>query len=295
MATMQRRLAAIVHADLADFTRMMEGAETLTFQHLKSATSDVWRPAIEAGGGRLVGTAGDAILAEFGSTVAAVEAAIDIQERMTRFNETLEESERMLFRIGVHLGEVIVDEDQNIFGDGVNLAARIQAIAEPGGVAVSRTVRDVTELQIDCAFVDGGEHQVKNVSRPIHVYHVRPKASVSETTAPILPQATLRFEGTDSSGHKYGFDLALDKLITRPQGAVIGRAVDQCELVLAHRTVSRRHARLSFEGEVLQIEDLGSTNGTSVNGTPGRPGAPVPVHAGSKLKIGEVELAVRHI
>ena len=81
----------------------------------------------------------------------------------------------MMFRVGVHLGEVIVDEeDQNIFGDGVNLAARIQALAEPGGIAVSRAVRDLAELRIDYAFVDGGEHQVKNVSRAVQVFHVRP-------------------------------------------------------------------------------------------------------------------------
>src|SRR6516165_1396814 len=199
---MQRRLAAIVHADLAGFTRMMEGAETRTFRHLKSAQIDVWRPAIEAGGGRLVGTAGDAMLAEFASAVAAVSAAIDIQERMARFNEALDESQRMMFRVGVHLGEVIVDqEDQNIFGDGVNLAARIQAIAEPGGIAVSRAVRDVTELRVDYSFVDG-EHRLKNVSRPIHIYHVR-TASTSptaapRTTTPVVPKVTLHFEGADS-------------------------------------------------------------------------------------------------
>ena len=163
---MQRRLAAIVHADLAGFTRMMEGAETRTFRHLKSAQIEVWRPAIDAGSGRLVGTAGDAMLAEFGSAVTAVGAAIDIQERMARFNEALAVEQRMLFRVGVHLGEVIVDdEDQNIFGDGVNLAARIQSLAEPGGIAVSRAVRDLVELRVEYAFVDGGEHQLKNVSR----------------------------------------------------------------------------------------------------------------------------------
>lgn len=292
---MQRRLAAIIHADLADFTRLMEGSETLTFHHLKSATSDVWRPAIEVAGGRLVGIVGDAMLAEFSSTLAALMAAIDIQERMARFNSALEERERLMFRIGVHLGEVIVDEDENIFGDGVNLAARIQAIAEPGGVAVSRAVRDITELQIDYAFIDGGEHQVKNVSRPVHIYHVRPTTTLSETTAPILPEAMMRFEGTDPSGHKYGFDLSLDRLATRPQGAIIGRAIDQCELVLAHRTVSRRHARLSLVGEALQIEDLGSTNGTSVNGAPAPTGVPLPVQPGTKLKIGDIELLVRHV
>src|SRR5436190_9511611 len=197
MATLQRRLAAIVHADLAGFTRMMEGAETRTFRHLKAAQIDVWRPAIQAGGGRMVGTAGDAMLAEFGSAVAAVSAAIDIQERMARFNEALDETQRMMFRVGVHLGEVIVDEeDQNIFGDGVNLAARIQAVAEPGGIAVSRAVRDVAELRIEYAFVDGGEHRLKHVSRPVHIYHVRVRADASvRTTTSTLPNATLRFHG----------------------------------------------------------------------------------------------------
>ena len=107
---MQRRLAAIVHADLAGFTRMMEGAETRTFRHLKSAQIEVWRPAIEASQGRLVGTAGDAMLAEFGSAVTAVGAAIDIQERMARFNEALqadqqaEDEERALERHANLLG-----------------------------------------------------------------------------------------------------------------------------------------------------------------------------------------------
>jgi class 3 adenylate cyclase len=292
---MQRRLAAIVHADLAGFTRMMEGAETRTFRHLKSAQTEVWRPAIEAGGGRLVGTAGDAMLAEFGSAVGAVAAAIEIQERMARFNQTLSEPQRLLFRIGVHLGEVIVDEeDQNIFGDGVNLAARIQAIAEPGGIAVSRAVRDVTELRIDYAFVDGGPHQMKNVSRPVHVFHIRTTpASSTKTTTRVLPQVTLRFEGADSTGQKYGFDVALAKLMEAPQGMTIGRAIDQCDLVVAHATVSRRHARLTLSGEALQIEDLGSTNGTAVNEIALKAGAPVALNAGAKLRLGDVALGIR--
>src|SRR4029450_8714776 len=229
---MQRRLAAIVHADIAGFTRMMEGSETRTFRHLKTAQIDVWRPAIQAASGRLVGTAGDAMLAEFGSAgtagsgprgpgrvgtagdamlaefgsaVTAVSAALDIQERMARFNDTIEPEQRMNFRIGVHLGEVIVDdEDQNIFGDGVNLAARIQALAEPGGIAVSRAVRDLVELRIEYAFVDGGEQTLKNVSRSVqivHVHHTKTAvpantASLANTTTRMVPQITLRFEGT---------------------------------------------------------------------------------------------------
>ncbi|MBS0223068.1 MAG: adenylate/guanylate cyclase domain-containing protein [Proteobacteria bacterium] len=299
---MQRRLAAIVHADLAGFTRMMEGAETRTFRHLKSAQTEVWKPAIEAGGGRLVGTAGDAMLAEFGSAVGALAAAIDIQERMARFNEALTENQRMLFRIGVHLGEVIVDEeDQNIFGDGVNLAARIQAIADPGGIAVSRAVRDVTEVRIDYAFVDGGEHKLKNVSRPVQIFHVRNAAASghadesAKTTTRLLPQITLRFEGANSAGQKFSFDVALDRLVTLAQGMVIGRAADQCELVVPHPTVSRRHARLMLNGDALQVEDLGSTNGTAVNGAIALARVPVPLQTGSRLRVGDVELSVRQL
>lgn len=293
---MQRRLAAIVHADLAGFTRMMEGAETRTFRHLKTAQIDIWRPAIEAGGGRLVGTAGDAMLAEFGSAVAAVGAAIDIQERMALFNESLDEGQRMLFRIGVHLGEVIVDEeDQNIFGDGVNLAARIQSLAEPGGIAVSRAVRDMTELRIDYAFLDGGEHRLKNVSRPMHVFHVRhaarPAAATAESAAPLK----VRFEGADSKGTTYAFEVPLARLVSLSDGMAIGRAAGRCELVVSHATVSRRHARLTLAGETLRIEDLGSTNGTSVDGKTVRAGTPTALPAGSRLRLGDVTLSIRQV
>ncbi|CAN5807607.1 hypothetical protein BH11PSE3_BH11PSE3_13330 [soil metagenome] len=293
---MQRRLAAIVHADVAGFTRMMEGSETRTFRHLKSAMIEVWRPAIDAASGRLVGTAGDAMLAEFGSAVTAVGAALDIQERMAQFNETLDAQQRMQFRIGVHLGEVIVDEeDQNIFGDGVNLAARIQALAEPGGIAVSRAVRDLVELRVEYAFVDGGEHQLKNVSRSVQVFHVRQaEAPVAMgTTTRMVPQVTLRFEGTDSTSSKHAFEVTLEKLMSRADGLVIGRAADQCDLVVAHPTVSRRHARLRVAGEALQLEDLGSTNGTKVGDQALKAGQPVTLHAGDKLRLGDVDMHVR--
>ena len=298
---MQRRLAAIVHADIAGFTRMMEGSETRTFRHLKTAQIEVWRPAIQAANGRLVGTAGDAMLAEFGSAVTAVSAALDIQERMAKFNDTIEPEQRMNFRIGVHLGEVIVDdEDQNIFGDGVNLAARIQALAEPGGIAVSRAVRDLVELRIEYAFVDGGEQTMKNVSRSVQIFHVKhaksavPAAPVHTTTR-MVPQITLRFEGTDSGKTKHSFEVTLEKLMSRSDGMVIGRAVDQCDFVLAHPTVSRRHARLRVAGEALQVEDLGSTNGTRVGEQALKAGEPVALHAGNKLRIGDIDMMLRHL
>jgi len=261
----RRRLSAILHADLAGSVRMTEGDEDLTFRHLTSVRREIWRPAIESAGGSLVNSTGDSMLAEFGSAVAAVAAAIDIQERMARFNEPLGEEQRLMFRIGVHLGEVIVDEEHSdIFGDGVNLAERIQTLAEPGGIAASRALRDVAELKTEYAFVDGGEHQVKNVSRSLHIYHVR-RRDVTPTKTVISAPATLRFQGADLEGRKFGFNLKFDKLLEKGEGLVIGRAFE-CDAVLSHSTVSRQHARLVLADNVLQIEDLGSTNGTAVDG-----------------------------
>ena len=296
MAIPQRRLSAILYADLAGSVRMTERNEDRTFSHLTAVRREIWRPAIESAGGSLVNSTGDSMLAEFGLAVAAVTAAIDIQERMARFNLLLDEEQRLMLRIGVHLGEVIVDEENHdIFGDGVNLAERIQALAEPGGIAVSRALRDVTELKVDYAFVDGGEHQAKNVSRSLHVFHVRRRENTptKTVTSSALPQATLRFQGADPEGRKFGFNLKFDKLLEKREGLVIGRDFE-CDGVLSHSTVSRRHARLVIADDILQIEDLGSTNGTAVDGAVVAAGTRQPLQAGAKLRIGDIELAFRY-
>jgi adenylate cyclase len=298
MPPSERRLSALLHADLAGFVRLVEAEEDLTFERLRSARGEIWQPAIESAGGSLVHSTGDAMLAEFGSAVTAVSAALDIQERMAKFNDTIEPEQRMNFRIGVHLGEVIVDdEDQNIFGDGVNLAARIQALAEPGGIAVSRAVRDLVELRIEYAFVDGGEQTLKNVSRSVQIFHVKHAKSAvpANTTTRMVPQVTLRFEGSDSTKTKHSFEVTLEKLMSRSDGMVIGRSADQCEFVVAHPTVSRRHARLRVAGEALQVEDLGSTNGTKVGEQALKAGEPMVLHAGDKLRLGDVDMLVRHL
>ena len=148
-------------------------------------------------------------------------------------------------------------------------------MAEPGGIAVSRAVRDVTELQVEYAFIDGGEHQAKNVSRSLQIYHVHARTAAStRTTTSAVPRLTLRFRGM-LAGRPYGFELAIDRLMARPDGLVIGRALDQSDFVLSHSTVSRRHARLLFTDGRLQIEDLGSTNGTAVDGEAAQPGQAV--------------------
>jgi class 3 adenylate cyclase len=294
----ERRLSAILHADVAGFVRLVEHEEDLTFEHLRAARERIWQPTIESAGGSLVHTTGDSILAEFKSAVAAVRAAIAIQERMTRFNGDLAEEQRLVFRIGIHLGEIIVDEaGHDIFGDGVNLAERIQVLAEPGGIAVSQAVRDVTELQDDYAYVDGGEHRAKHVSRPLHIYRIRAlesAATLPSTSTPL--RGTFRFRGADVRGHKFGFDLDFDALVKRNQVVLIGRDSDQCDIVLRHASVSRRHARLSVGNDnSLRIEDIGSTNGTFIDGRPVALGdPPEPLAPGSTLKLGDIELVVRY-
>ena len=293
----ERRLSAILHADLAGFVRLVEAEEDLTFERLRSARGAIWQPAIEGAGGSLVHSTGDAMLAEFGSAAAAVQVAIDIQERMARFNEGLAEEQRLLFRIGVHLGEILFDEtNHDIFGDGVNLAERIQVLAEPGGIAVSRAVRDVARLRDDYAYIDGGEHQAKHVSRPLHIYRVRARMSsvtVPSRRAPL--RGVVHFHGADDSGRKFGFDVAMDELVRRQQSVLIGRDASECNVVLLNTSVSRRHARLSVDGNnILHIEDVGSTNGTSINGEPITPGLIRPLEPGSTLKLGEIELVVRY-
>lgn len=300
MTRSERRLSAILHADVAGFVRLVEREEDLTFESLRTARSRIWQPTIESAGGVLVHTTGDSILAQFESAIAAVRAAIAIQEHMARFNEGLAEEQRLLFRIGVHVGEIIIDEaGHDIFGDGVNLAERIQVLAEPGGIAVSRAVRDVTELQLqdDYAYVDGGEHQAKHVSRPLHIYRVRAHESavtMPRTSVPL--RGTFRFRGADLSGHQFGFDLDLDSLMKRNQTVLVGRDSAQCDVVLLHASISRRHARLSVGNDnTLRIEDVGSTNGTAIDGKPlAAGGPPQRLAPGSTLRLGDIELVVRY-
>lgn len=299
MAPSERRLSAILHADLAGFVRLVENEEELTFEHLRSARDKIWQPTIEGAGGYLVHSTGDSLLAEFGSAVAAVQVAIDIQERMAQFNDGLAEEQRLMFRIGVHLGEIIIDEaNHDIFGDGVNLAERIQVLAEPGGIAVSRAVRDIAKLPDDYAYVDGGEHRAKHVSRLLHIYRVRARessATVQSRPVPVPLRGIFHFHGADVSGRKFGFDVGMDELVKRKQSVLIGRDSSQCDVVLLNTSVSRRHARLSVgENNALQIEDVGSTNGTSINGTPIAPGLSRPLEPGSTLKLGDIELVVRY-
>lgn len=169
-------------------------------------------------------------------------------------------------------------------------------LAEPGGIAVSRAVRDVAKLREDYAYVDGGEHRAKHVSLPLHIYRVRAReSSATVPTRPVPVRGIFHFHGADDTGRKFGFDLEMDELARRKQNVVIGRDSSQCDVVLLNTSVSRRHARLSVGTDnTLQIEDVGSTNGISIDGARITPGVPHPVSPGSTLKLGDIELVVRY-
>jgi len=170
---MQRRLTAILSADVAGYSGLMEADEAGTLERLKINRSTIFDPCVAAHGGRLVKLLGDGALVEFGSVVAAVNCALAIQEATARAESERAEAKRISYRIGINLGDVIVEGD-DIYGEGVNVAARLQALAPVGGVVVSLTVRDQVAGKASCAFEDLGEHTVKNIERPVRVFAVHP-------------------------------------------------------------------------------------------------------------------------
>ena len=182
-----RRLAAILAADVAGCSRLMGEDEEGTHERLQAHLRELVDPKIEEHRGRIVKNTGDGLLAEFASVVDAVRCAVEVQRGMIdREPEVLEES-RIRFRIGVNLGDVIVEE-HDIFGDGVNVAARLEALAEPAGICISGTVRDHIGNRLPYAFEDMGEQSVKNIARPVRLYAWRPEA-VADLPASIAPRA----------------------------------------------------------------------------------------------------------
>jgi adenylate cyclase len=171
MAPQERRLAAILAADMVGYSRLMEADETGTLARLKTHRIELIDPLIGKNKGRIIKTTGDGMLVEFQSVADAVECAAEIQRRMARRNDDVSPARWIEFRIGINLGDVIVD-DGDIFGDGVNVAARLQEMAAAGGICVSAAVRDQVGDRLDVAFEDLGEQNVKNIVRPIRVFRV---------------------------------------------------------------------------------------------------------------------------
>ncbi len=181
-----RKLAAIAAADVVGYSRLMEADEAGTLARLKSARSETIDPAVTTHGGRIVKTTGDGLLVEFASAVAAVEWALTVQTAMAAREPERAEDDRIALRIGINLGDVIIDGD-DIYGEGVNLAARLEGLASPGGIAVSGAVQEQIAGKVDAKFVDSGTHHVKNIARPLRVW--------------CWPEASARLAETSSDDH----------------------------------------------------------------------------------------------
>jgi len=183
-----RRLAAILAADVAGYSRLMGADEEGTHERLKAHLRKLVDPKIEEHRGRIVKNTGDGLLAEFPSVVDAVRCAVEVQRGMLDREPEVPEESRIRFRIGVNLGDVIVEE-HDIFGDGVDVAARLEALAEPGGISISRVVRDQIRDKLPYPFEDIGEQSIKNIARPVRVYALHPGA-VADLPAPSAPSTT---------------------------------------------------------------------------------------------------------
>ena len=184
---LERKLIAILAADIEGYSRLMGTDEEGTLATL-SAHRAITDALISQHAGRICGTAGDSILAEFASVFAAVDCAVEIQRDLEQANQALTDDKQMHFRIGINVGDVMV-KDGDIFGDGVNIAARLEGLAEPGGICISRGVRDHIRHKVPYGFEDLGEQTVKNIAQPIRVFRLLPAAPDGSNAEP--PPATI--------------------------------------------------------------------------------------------------------
>jgi len=223
MASTRRRLAAVLAADVAGYSRLVEIDESGTLQGLRTCRAELIDPQIAAHNGRLVKTTGDGLLVEFGSVVDALRCATEVQAVMAERNATAPADKRIEFRIGINVGDVVVEAD-DILGDGVNVAARLEGLAEPGGICVSARVQEDAAGRLDLTFEDMGEQTLKNIARRVRAYRVRSIAGAKSPSAPTtavspLPAkpsiAVLPFQNiTGDPEQEYFVDGMVEEIIT---------------------------------------------------------------------------------
>ena len=194
--TEQRRLAAIVSADVAGYSRLMGRDETGTLAALKALRREVLDPVTASHGGRIVKTTGDGLLLEFPSVVNAVRCAVEVQTAIAERAAGIAEDRQITFRVGINIGDIIVDGD-DIFGDGVNVAARLQEIAAPGGICISSRVHEDVRDRLDFGFDDGGLQTLKNIARPVQVWRWQLGATLSQEARICADSATATRQAVD--------------------------------------------------------------------------------------------------
>ncbi len=254
----QRRLAAILAADVAGYSRLMGTDEAGTLARLKGSRGAVVDPAVARHGGRMVKLMGDGALVEFASAVDAVACAVDIQAEMAARNAGLPEDRRILFRIGINVGDVIVDGD-DLYGDGVNVASRVEALAEPGGICISRSVRDQVRDRMPLRLEDRGEQAVKNIARPIRVFRV---LADGETPSPPPPAP----DAAESTASTAAGSAAPSAAPSAPPSAPTAAAGDLSIAVLAFNNMSDDADQEYFSDGISEdiITDLSKLDGLHV-------------------------------
>lgn len=252
---MERRLSAIMAADVVGYSRLMGANEVGTLTALKEHRAGLIDPAIAEHQGRIVKLTGDGMLVEFPSVVSAVECAAGIQHEMRARNADVPAERRIEFRIGINLGDVIVDED-DIFGEGVNVASRLEGVAKPGGVAVSSAVRENIGNKLDLVFEDMGEHDLKNIGYPVRVYNVgmgavplmsKAKASAKEEEKPSI--AVLPFNNMSGDPEQEYFSDGIAEDIITDLSKISGLFV------------VGRNTSFGYKGKVLQLQKVAAELG----------------------------------
>jgi TolB-like protein/class 3 adenylate cyclase len=250
-----RRLAAIFAADVAGYSRLIGADEEGTLNQLRSIRAEVIDPKISEHRGRIVKNTGDGLLVEFASVVDAVRCATEIQNGMAEGNAEIATEKRIEFRIGIHQGDIVV-EDGDIFGDGVNVAARLEGLADPGGICVSARVQEDAAGRLDLTFDDIGEQSLKNIARPVRVYRVRlsnaqnrPKVVPPQTGALVLPDkpsiAVLPFQNMSGDPEQeYFADGMVEEIIT---------ALSRIRWLF----VIARNSSFTYKGQQVEVKQVG--------------------------------------
>jgi adenylate cyclase len=248
----ERRLAAILAADVAGYSRLMERDEAGTLARLRNLRRDLIDPKIAEHKGRIVKTTGDGVLVEFASVVDAVRCAVEMQQAIRGRNSGVAADTRIEWRIGINLGDVIV-EDGDLYGDGVNIAGRLEGIAEPGGICVSGIVHDQVQGRLDCALADIGEQSLKNIARPVRVYRVGPKSPLADLppASPTLPLpdkpsiAVLPFQNMSGDPEQeYFADGMVEEIIT---------ALSRIRWLF----VIARNSTFTYKGQAIDVKRVG--------------------------------------